>query len=127
MAALWQAAGPAANPRTTARTAALEALTPAVATQLTGLFPLSIVGMWKPGSSRSGKRGQQQSSGQSQPRLGPDEPLPVLGLHWLDQDVLAAVCQQGLSAVLLVLESSTLEVRVCGRLKSGSHVLAYML
>ncbi|KIZ03017.1 hypothetical protein MNEG_4945 [Monoraphidium neglectum] len=110
-----------------ARQAALEALTAAAASQLTGMFPLSIAGMWRPKPKRSAHKQQQgqqqqqqgqeqgqqqgQQQQQQQQHLGPEEALPVLGLHWLDQDVLAAVCQQGLSAVLLVLEGSSLQVR----------------
>jgi hypothetical protein len=109
-----------------ARQAALEALTAAAASQLTGMFPLSIAGMWRPKPKRSAHKQQQgqqqqqqgqeqgqqqgQQQQQQQQHLGPEEALPVLGLHWLDQDVLAAVCQQGLSAVLLVLEGSSLQV-----------------
>jgi hypothetical protein len=101
---------------TAARQAALEGLTAGAASQLTGYFPLSIAGMWKPGrkhakapAARDGAAAAEAPPPEA-PRLGPDEALPVLGLHWLDQDVLAAVCQQGLSGVLLVLEGTSLQV-----------------
>jgi hypothetical protein len=39
----------------------------------------------------------------AEPLLGPSEPLPILGVHWLDADAVAVVCQQGFSSLLLVL------------------------
>lgn len=36
-------------------------------------------------------------------QMGPTEPLPILGLHWLDADAVAVVCNQGFSSLLLVL------------------------
>jgi hypothetical protein len=40
---------------------------------------------------------------QHQLQMGPAEPLPILGVHWLDTDALAVVCTQGYSSLLLVL------------------------
>ncbi|WIA09423.1 hypothetical protein OEZ85_008828 [Tetradesmus obliquus] len=92
---------------------ALESLNPAAAAQVAGHFPLSISATWS-GSTPAGQaEGTGQGSGSggglggnpaaAEPLLGPTEPLPILGVHWLDADAVAVVCQQGFSTLLLVL------------------------
>jgi hypothetical protein len=44
---------------------------------------------------------------QHQLQMGPPEPLPILGVHWLDADAVAVVCDQGFSSLLLVLGLSS--------------------
>lgn len=43
-----------------------------------------------------------------EPVLGPTEPIPILGAHWLDADAVAVLCQQGFSSLLLVLGYHTI-------------------
>ncbi|WIA29507.1 hypothetical protein OEZ86_012008 [Tetradesmus obliquus] len=96
---------------------ALESLNPAAAAQVAGHFPLSISATWS-GSTPAGQaEGSGQGSGSggglggnpdaAEPLLGLTEPLPILGVHWLDADAVAVVCQQGFSTLLLVLGFTT--------------------
>jgi hypothetical protein len=54
------------------------------------------------GGGGGGKRPGASDPGSD---VGPVEPLPIKGLHWLDHDALAVVAHQGLSTLLLVLDS----------------------
>jgi len=87
-----------------AAAAVLESLTPSAAAEIASQFPLSISGSWSGGS------GTGSSSSSSSTVLGPSEPLPILGVHWLDADALAILCQQGFSSLLLILNAKTLRV-----------------
>ncbi len=92
-----------------------EALTPQTASQLTTYFPLAIAGMWTgaeqhntanpPTPGAAGTAATANGHATSAPGFSL-EPQPILGLHWLDQDALLVVQQQGLSTQLLVLDAS---------------------
>jgi hypothetical protein len=98
---------------------ALETLNPTTAAQIAGHFPLSISATWSGGTpagfAAGGAAGHREGLGSgegsagfspaaaAEPLLGPTEPLPILGVHWLDADAVAIVCQQGFSSLLLVL------------------------
>jgi hypothetical protein len=102
---------------------ALEALNPTTAAHIAGHFPLSIGATWSggapppaaaaetasPAGSTTGQGSSSSSGGGlanadgAEPLLGHSEPLPILGVHWLDADAVAVVCQQGFSSLLLVL------------------------
>ena len=56
-------------------------------------------------STAGGKRQGAPSASDPGSDVGPVEPLPIKGLHWLDHDALAVVAHQGLSTLLLVLDS----------------------
>jgi hypothetical protein len=94
-------------------------------------FPLSTCASWTGGQQQGtataqgsshgpaqqglGQQGPNQGLGcgsqldlqQHQLQMGPSEPIPILGVHWLDADALAVVCQQGFSSLLLVLGLSS--------------------
>lgn len=74
-------------------------------------FPLSTCASWVGGQQGSGLRNSaginQHHLHQHQLQMGPREPLPILGVHWLDADALAVVCDQGFSSLLLVLGLSS--------------------
>lgn len=97
---------------------ALDSLSPDVAISVATQFPLSTCASWTGGQQTQGTAGQgegQEGLGtaalqdlqQHQLHMGPAEPLPILGVHWLDADALAVVCNQGYSSLLLVLGLSS--------------------
>lgn len=90
----------------------LDGLTPEVAVAVASQFPLSTTASWVGGQQQT--TGQEAAAAaaahdlqQHQLQMGPSEPLPILGVHWLDSDTLAVVCHQGFSSLLLVLGLST--------------------
>lgn len=102
--------------------AAVDSLTPEVAIAVATQFPLSTCASWAGGQQQpqqqplgvaAGAVGSQQQGGsaaaaqqdlqQHQLLMGPTEPLPILGVHWLDADACAVVCNQGYSSLLVVL------------------------
>lgn len=125
--------GPGSSPAAAAAAAraaaVLEAMSAQGAAALAASMPLASIGSWTGGSNDSASAAQRRpensltaaaaaastttttptpaAAGDQGAALGPSEPLPVLGLCWLDSDALALVCRQGYSSLLLVLGISS--------------------